>query len=252
MKKVYLIYAKIPADLFSLKIKGFVKHSSEYVYKNNHYIGLYAWTTNKILLAGFTEFREGAKNIYQIKTEKMEKDQFRMFRKAYFHEELQYYKIPSRIGYDEEFLIGYEPSKKDSKEEKEAFFSTDDKSVQVVCTRHEFMTICEYGHDYLLEYFYNCIKADYIGFKSKYIQALDYIGYVDIFNHIHEGISDYDTEDEFYSDRYQSTVYNNSYNLSFYGNSAVDLYENKAVLFINVFYEMIMGYNPKVPIKLVK
>ena len=41
-----------------------------------------------------------------------------------------------------------------------------------------------------------------------------------------------------------------SYNLTCYGNPYIDIYDNKLFLFINTFYEMIVGYKNGDEIKL--
>ena len=248
MKKVYLIYAKIPCILFDSKIHDFVNDVSKYKNTNNKYIGLYAWTTKKILLNSFIEFRSGAKKIYNIIERKFTKEEFNQFRKENFHEELLYYQIPTIDNYeDTEFYIGFEASKKNTKKEIQQFFSS--KNNQIVCTRCEFTNVIEYGHQYLMEYMCQIVDAEYCVFKSEYQQALDYIGYCDIFNDVHDGYED-EGIDEFYSSRHECSDFNRSYGLSIYGNPRRYLYENKLAIFISIFYEMIVGYNPDEEIKL--
>lgn len=246
MKKVYLIYAKIPTVLFDSKMYQFVKNNTKYKLCKNYYIGLYAWTPHKILLDTFMDFRKGANKIYKIVTRKFSKNEFNIFRKENFYEELLYYKIPSRTGYDDdEFFIGWEPTKKDSKLDKELFFSNQDNTGKIVCTREEFTQTIEYGHDYLFEYMTQIVTAEYSVFKDKYIKALDYIGYCDEFNSMHGN-----EEDDFYFERYDATCYYKSYNLTYYGQPAIDIYGNKLAIFINIFYEMIVGYDSSKEIKL--
>ena len=247
MKQVYLVYAKIPANLFNSKIHDFVSDKSKYILSNNHYTGLYAWTTKKILLETFLDFREGASKIYNVVKRKFTKEEFRIFSDEYRFEKMMYFRIPSRSSYDCDYSIGWVPNKNDLDIDKNAFFSTKDHSYQIVCTRSEFDNIFEYGHQYLLEYMYQIINAEYYIFKDEYKLALDYIGYCDIFNITHD-----DEEDDFYFERSQTTDYQKSYNLSYYGNPSVDIFDNKVALFISIFYEMIVGYNPNNEIKLLK
>ena len=45
--------------------------------------------------------------------------------------------------------------------------------------------------------------------------------------------------------------YNHSFNLTGFGNhKMIDLYANRLAIFVNLFYEMIEGYNEKEEIKL--
>ena len=67
---------------------------------------------------------------------------------------------------------------------------------------------------------------------------------------IHSGIDDYDHVDDFYHDRHEQSEYNRQFGLTYYGNYITNnLFENKLFLFINIFYEMILGYDPQVEIK---
>ena len=246
MKKVYILYAKIPIHLFDSKMYQFVHTHTDYILRDKYYIGLYAWTTNKILLDTFMDFRKNALKMYKLIIRKFSKDEFHAFKKENFYEELSYYKIPASPGWDDdEFYIGWIPSKTDTSSDKHLFFSDSNKAGQIVCTRQEFTQTMEYGHDYLFEYMTQIINADYCAFKNKYIQALDYIGYCDEFNNTHD-----DPDDNFYFDRYESTGYSKSYGLSYHGHKAVDIYGNKLSIFINIFYEMIVGYDETQEIKM--
>lgn len=251
MKKVYLIYAKIPALLFDNKMHNFVKDGSLYSLYNGHYTGLYAWTTNKILLDAFMDFRKGAKKIYKIKTRKITKEELRAFQTIHDYEELSYYRIPSKNSYDEElYSIQYNPKKKDSKMDKESFFHKNKDVNQIVCTKEEVTELFEYGEQHLQDYMFQIINGDYYALKDEYKMALDYIGYCDIFNILHDGNFGTDEEDKFYSDRYEMTDYCKSYQMSFYGHKIIDICDNKLALFIMIFYEMIVGYHEDEEIKL--
>jgi len=251
MKKIYLIYAKIPSLLFDNKMCNFVKDSTLYNLKNGYYTGLYAWTTNKIILDAFMEFRKGARKIYKLKIRKFTKEEYYTFRDIHQYEELSYYRIPTRNCYDEEFnSISYIPKKNDSKMDKESFFHKNKDVNQIVCTKEETIELFEYGDQHLHDYMFQTITADYYAFKDEYKIALDVIGYCDEFNRIHDGFVDTDEEDHFYSDRHEMTNYCQSYQLSFYGNKAIDIYDNKVALFIMIYYEMICGYHEDEEIKL--
>lgn len=245
MKKVYLIYAKIPALLFDNKLHDFVYDSYKYKLSNGYYIGLYAWTTNKILLDTFIDFRKGANKIYKLVTKKFDKEDFIIFRQENFHEELSYYRFSSESSYYEidDFNTGWEPSKTD--EDKNEFFEDNKNLFRIVCTKCEYVKIAEDSTQYLADYLSQIINVEYSIFAHKYLQALDSVGYCDEFNRIN-----YDIDDDLYDQRGSSTDYNNSFELSYYGNHMVDFYRNQIALFINIYYEMIVGYNPNETIKL--
>ena len=256
MKKIYLIYAKITTLLFDSKMHEFVYDSSRYKLSNKYYIGLYAWTTNKILFDAFINFRKGAQNMYNIvikNKNEFTKEEFNFFRKDNFHEELLYYRLPINLEYnglsyhEDDFNIGYEPNKHDSIDEKNEFFKNKNYS-QIVCTRYEYEELFEHAQQYFFDYMAQVVTADYIVLKEEYQLLLDSIGYCDMFNEICNGYADDD--DSFYSSRYESTNYNRSYNLSYHGNQYFDIFSNKVALFINTFYEMIAGYKDGDEIKL--
>lgn len=250
MKKVYLIYAKIPAVLFDSKIHDYVNDKSKYKFTDKSYIGLYAWTTNKELVDVFFEFRKGAKSIYNVITRELSKNEFKIFKKESYYEELSYYKFSTKLTSDDYYSNGWKPDKKDSQSDKEEFFSNDKDIIYLVCTKEEYIEAYEYGQQHIFDYMGQTLRADYIAFKDKYKLALDYIGYCDVFNIINDGITDYDNIDHFYNDRYEMTNYNNGYNLSYYCNRCINIFDNKLAIFINIFYEMIVGYDPDNEIKL--
>lgn len=245
MKKIYLIYAKIPTLLFDSKMHEFVYNSSRYKLSNNYYIGLYAWTTNKILLDAFINFRKGARDMYNIvikNKNEFTKEEFQFFKKDNIHEELRYYRIPTKLGWDEDdFNIGYVPNKHDSIHEKKEFFMNNTNYSQIVCTRYEYEELFEHAQQNFFDYMNQVVTADYIVLKEEYQLMLDKIGYCDIFNEIYDGL-DTGEPDPFYSDRHDSTYFNRSYNLSYHGHQYFDIYANKVALFVNTFYEMIAGY----------
>lgn len=247
MIKVYLIYAKIPALLFDCKLYEFIKDDSKYKLSDGYYIGLYAWTTSKLLLDAFLDFRKGANKIYKIKKHEFTKNEFKYFKSDNISEELVYQKIPYENGIDASYdsYEGWIPSKNDTKKDIEKFFNSPSDSAKIVCTREEYNTLYEHGPRYLCDYLAQIITAEYLVFKDEYKMALDYIGYCDNFNLIHD-----EPEDQFYFDRAQMTEFNKSYDMSYYGNKPIDLYENKVALFINIYYEMIVGYDSNEEIKL--
>ena len=109
------------------------------------------------------------------------------------------------------------------------------------------------GHVYLYDYFSDIIKVDYSIFNNKYINALDCLSYCDEFNILrYNNALSYD-ESELYTERYEMSEYNHSFNLTGFGNhKMIDLYANRFAIFVNLFYEMIEGYNKKEEIKLAR
>lgn len=246
MKKVYLIYAKIPSLLFDNKIHLFVRDSSEFKLSKNHYIGLYAWTKNKELLNTFLDFRKDAKDIYNVIEREFDKDDYKHFKKVHSAEELMYYRFKTCKSYDmDHFDYGWVPKKSDSDQEKDEFFNESDNVGRIVCTTTEYNETMDYGEQFFFEYLSQIMKVDYLIFKDEYIWALDRIGYCDAFNLVNN-----DSEDPFYSARSETSEYNNNFGLTYYGNPAFNLWDNKLALFINIFYEMIIGYDPNREIKL--
>lgn len=231
MKEVYLIYASIPSILFENKMDQFVKNKMNYKFCNNYYRGLYAWTTDKKILFEFLDFRKGAKSIYTVIKRKFDKEEFQAFKSENSYEKLSYYTFHR---------------------DKDDESSKSNKSAKtIICTKEEYEEVYDMGEQYIFDYMSQIITAEYITFKDEFKLALDYIGYCDIFNRIYDGLEEYDNSDDFYFSRHEMSNFNNSYGLSYYGNKSIDIYDNKLVIFINIFYEMIVGYDPNNEIKLV-
>jgi hypothetical protein len=231
MKEVYIVYASIPSTLFDCKLHDFVNDESRYNLKNMCYTGLYAWTTKEDLLNQFMEFRKGAKSIYNIITRKFTKEEYHAFKKDNYYEELNYYK--------------YFYDKDDNKHG-----SVNKFLLSIVCTREEYEKIYDNGYQYMFDHMSQILNVDYLIFKDEYKLALDYIGYCDMFNRVHDGLNYDGTYDDFYHDRNEMSAFNSGYGLSFYGNNFIDICESNLSVFINVFYEMIVGFDPNTEIKL--
>jgi hypothetical protein len=231
MKEVYLIYASIPSILFDNKIGDFVKDKMKYKFHNNYYRGLYAWTTKKKILKEFLEVREGAKSMYTVIKREFSKNEFQEFKSENSYEELSYYTF-------------YHDMDDDVTESD----ITDNRTF--VCTKEEYEETYDMGMQYMYDYMAQIVNVDYLIFKDEFKMALDSIGYCDTFNRIYDGLSEYDDHDDFYFSRHEMTQFNNSYGLSYYGNEVVNICENKLVIFINIYYEMLVGYNPNNEIKL--
>ena len=238
MKLVYIIYASIPNRLWEAKLKYLINESSyvlsgkEYNYDGNNRTFLYAWTTKEKYLNAFKYFRENAlKNIYKIEAAEMDKLEYSQFVERYENERLRYIEIPTN---DNEM------------------FGTNDFT-KILCTLNEANYTIYEGHVYLYEYFSDIIEVDYSIFNNKYINALDCLSYCDEFNILrYNNALSYD-ESELYSSRYEMSEYNHSFNLTGFGNhKMIDLYANRLAIFVNLFYEMIEGYNKKEEIKLAR
>ena len=239
MKLVYIIYASIPNRLWEAKLKYIINESSyvlsgkEYNYDGNNRTFIYAWTTKEKYLNAFKYFRENAlKNIYKIEKVEMDKIEYGQFVERYKNERLRYIEIPTN---DNEM------------------YGTNDFT-KILCTLNEADYTIDEGHVYLYDYFSDIIKVDYSIFDKKYINALDCLAYCDEFNilryHICSSSSYYD---ELYTERYEMSEYNHSFNLTGFGNhKMIDLYANRFAIFVNLFYEMIEGYNKKEEIKLAR
>lgn len=236
MKEVYLIYASIPSVLFDSKMHQFVNNHMKYKLHNDYYRGLYAWTTKKKILKKFLEFRDGAKSMYNIIKREFDNEEFQIFKIENSPEELIYR------------VFSYDKND-DSDESKDNKLNTPSE-YKLVCTKEEYEEVYDFGEQYMLDYMSQVVKAEYLVFKDKFKMALDSIGYCDMFNRIYDGLENYDNGDEFYFNRTEMSNFSNSYGLSYYGNPAVDILSNKVLIFMNIYYEMLVGYNPDVEIRL--
>lgn len=237
MKVVYIIYASISNRLWEAKLKYLIDESSyintgkEYYYDGDKRTFLYAWTTKEKYLDAFKYFRKNAiKNIYKIKKAEMDKIEYRQFIERYKNERLSYLEIPMN---DNEM------------------YGTNDFTT-LLCTLNEANYTIDEGHIYLYDYLSDIIKVDYSIFNKKYINALDCLAYCDEFNILrYESCTSSSYYDDLYCQRYELSEYNYSFNLTGFGNHRmINLYENKFALFVNLFYEMIDGYDRKYEIKL--
>ena len=231
MKEVYLIYASIPSTLFDCKLHDFVHDSTKYSLKNMYYTGLYAWTTKKELLEEFLEFRQGAKSIYKVIKREFEKDDYQEFKLDNEYEELNYYK---KYNNRDDFRTD----------------SINSTLANIICTKAEYENAYDIGAQYLFDYMSRIISAEYLVLKDEYKLSLDHVGYCDMFNRLHDGIDDNDEYNEFYYNRYEFTNYNEGFGLSFYGQPLIDICKNNLLIFINIYYEMIVGFDPNTEIKL--
>lgn len=216
-KNVYIIYAKIPPKLWRSKISLILQTVEDYYFDDYVYNVIYAWTTSLKLLNDFKQFRKGAmKNIYIIEKELMDDDEYLQFKSEHKYTKLKYRDVPTN---DNEY-------------------HGTNEYANVLCTKAEFLSATEEGREYLYNYLSGIIKVEYRIFSEKYVNILDQCAYCDEFNYLYS-----DDDDYWYSDRYMLTEYNSSFNLTMFGNQKkIDLYSNKFWIFINLFYEMINGY----------
>ena len=238
MKTVYVIYAYIQNRLWESKLKYlidehiYVLSGKEYDYDGDKRSFLYAWTTKEEYLNDFKYFRKNAiGNIYEIEKMKMDKSEYSNFKDKYENERLLYRQIPAN---DNEF------------------YGTNDY-INTLCTNNEFVCAVDEGNVYLYDYFSEIIKVEYCIFNKKYVNALDCLGYCDEFNVVKYEIDTLpDRYHDMYSDRYELSEFNNSFNLTGFGNHRIDLYANKFAIFVNLFYEMIEGYHKNEEIRMVR
>jgi hypothetical protein len=236
MKKIYVIYASIPSLLFDNKIHDFIHDPMRYKLSDNKYIGLYAWTTKKKLLDEFLNTRYKARSMYTVLKKELDDDDYIYFKKDNNQEKLSCYKLYHDIVEEDE--------------NKNVHEKLNDETPRIVCTKNEYETIYDLGEQYLFDYMCQIVNFEYLVLNDQYKLLLDKIGYCDLFNRIFDGLTDYDDYDDFYHDRHEMTEFNNGYGLSYYGNTAVDICKNRLMIFINIFYEMIVGYDPEKEIKL--
>lgn len=88
--KLYLIYAIIPSNVFSTRIKYLIDNVKDFKTQGNNRVGLYAWTTSKKILEEFLEGRDH--DIYKvIKKEFMDDEDIDKFKSVYNTLELHLY-----------------------------------------------------------------------------------------------------------------------------------------------------------------
>ena len=200
----------------------------------------------------FMEFRKGAKDLYEIRTHKLTKEEFSVFKRDNLESQLAYYFIPKgeEGSYydnikDDEVAYSYAITDEDSLDN---FPDMGDDYYPVMCTRTEFIEAVEDGSNHLSEFFSSVIQVNYTIFLPKYINALDRFGYCDEYNLIRE----FPQDEELYQENMDYISYQNSYNLTGLGNERlINLYRNKFFIFLSLYFEMIMGYDESCALKLV-
>ena len=202
MKKVYVIYIKIPERYYNDCLKFLIPKESIFRYNSGNYSGIYAWTTNKKDLEEFISLR--GKDKYKVQKFELDSDEFKEFKRKYIAFRLYRYTYYFDNEYD------------------------DDKSSTVLTTRFEYIestdNMCENMDAYSLRV---NPEADYVIFKQKYIDFLDIIGYTSRFDLL-SGDDDSGNSRKSYAD------FQNSFNMTPFGHTnvvdACGVYDQMAVL----------------------
>lgn len=198
MRKVYFIYAIIPENIFNT-VKYMLGNADKYRWKHDKMFGLYAWTTSKSIAKEFFEVRN--KNIYTLIKREVDDDEY------------------ERIKYDFNVL----------KLDRRVYYldrdHKNDKSVEIVSTKNEYVcTTMEY-EEYLWE-FGPPISEDvpYNMFNDKVLQALDTIGYTKGYD-LNYGVDD----------SRDTVEYNLSFGLTPLGNKEKLTYDNQMGILLYLF-----------------
>ena len=257
--KVYMLYAKIQETLWNEKLQFLVFHPEYYKWSEelNSYVGLYGWSDDQEMIKRFIESRKtAAKSFYTVITHKMDKGEYLIFRKEHIMEEIGYYIIPKS---NNESLRDYEMSKfldtrlsiKDMDSNAKLLYSHDEL-FPIVCTKEEYNEAFSNGSAFMYEFLIRTMEIDYNIFNDDVIQALDMLGYCKEYDTMQYQVGPTDDDDYDPDERFESVYYNRSFGLSPLGNyNTIDLYNNKAGIFFNLYYEMIVGYQEGGKIRLV-
>lgn len=215
---VYLIYAKIPSEIFLNNIKFIINKSERYIRteSSKYFIGLYAWSRNKEYINEFLKIRKGCK-FYILKKMKMCKYDFKMFKNDYEYEELNYYDY-QRGDYN------HLPP------------------VKIISTKNEYNEIYDYGEQKISEEMLDTIfneYSDYYWFNDKLIDALDKLSYTTNCDILCGGNIDCFDENELLH-RSEFACNNACYGYTVEGNIYMPFGDNKFILFINEYRQMLM------------
>lgn len=145
--KLYLIYAKIPKNIYNdMKTRGTI-FANEYEYINGDIVFLYAWTNKKRLLNGFMNIHKSGL-FTVIKKEFYDKDECDEFTLKYVDDKLMEMVLRSSNG--DNVIIG---------------------------TRDEYSNLRDSFSMFKFELLSEHATVNYTLFKSKYQIALDKLGY---------------------------------------------------------------------------
>lgn len=197
MKKVYLINALIPRDVYDKKIKYILPRGSDFRSKGEYMYGIYAWCSNKKIKDEFLKSRRN--DIYNVvEIEFDDKEEFKKFKVEQKESYLDYRKFETEIR---------------------------DESIEVLTTFNEFIQVTEYGEENLNEFSYSNIDlVDYLIFTDDIINSLDTIGYTSEFD---KNCLDFD--------RFDNAGYNASFNLTSLGRQLKFDVQNELSILLNLF-----------------
>ena len=228
MKKVYLIYVKIPTYIYLDRLCHLVTNNDfRFRQKGKYILGLYAWTDDKKLLKEFMETRYAP--IFKVK--KTRKDNLedilpkdisitlKLEEHNYFHDS----------DFDPEF----------SNVDDTISDIVKSRSELIVSTREEYNNCAWSLSENMLEYGpakYIVRENDYTIFNDELIDALDILGY----------ISNYDLLYANASNMYDVNDYNRSFGTSYRGhnitnNILCNMHNNQYYGFIYLYSYLIFG-----------
>lgn len=208
MKKIYIIYATIPENIYNRQLKYTLPSTNkDYQWKNGKMYGLYAWTDSKKILNEFFEIRNSG--IYTVsKKSCLSDEEYKIFKDNYSMLKLSL----NRFYYTSEM--------------------NDDECIDIVTTKNEYVISTEYGIETLNEFaFKPSEEISYLLFNKEIIKALDTVGYVDAYNDL------YGTDDQA-----GFTSYQNSFGLTTFGyKKSLPKIENQMNILLFIFGYMFYG-----------
>lgn len=215
MKKIYLIYAKIPDPLYQM-LSFYIRYIEKTftISVDNKWLGLYAWTTSKKKLKIFKETRKKAK-VYIYKEKMIEKDYLKKFSEENKDSKLGNYE------YIQSYSLACLPP------------------INVITTLEEYniATDNDIIYEFLVEnsVFQN-YNVDYMIFRTDIINALDILNYTTEYDLFWGGESEDDGED-----RTETANYLMSYNQTPFGNKYIGIYDNEFASLMMVFSSLFLG-----------
>ena len=190
----YLIYSKIPVELYDKKLKYLISNAFEYRCKDNLMIGLYGWTTNKKYMKEFLQTRNS--KMFNIVKKDIDKSDKPILKEKYFNLEIK----------PREFVRIDDNNK--------------EQLINIITTLDEHIACTEDAEQWINE-----INIDLLSgvpvylFNDKVFDALDILGYVDMY-YLFNGTSDEDEEE--LQDMNDYTTYNNSYGFTTNGHKIIN------------------------------
>lgn len=203
MKKIYIVGVSIPFDSKAERVTFynsiFREGSSAYV------ANVYGWTQDYKLFKKFIDTHK--KKFLHTKSIKLDKDSYEDFYKFYKDLEIKY------ISYNASYS----------------------HSVSILSTPYE-KKMCQISEDdYIETYACEIVGTDYEMFKEKYIDALDYLSYTTFYD-IYVNYEERNENGElFTTDRNEVATYNQSFNMTVYGNPLNLLTDSELIYYWNIF-----------------